>query len=148
MIRLSNKPEHQTKIQYVDRDIVRQVHAKAPDAIIQYIDREIPVIIEKKVEVPVIHMVESSVSLETLEKMDKQITNQEKISRSIAAELEMQRRALVAIKAQRDIDRSRRLMLIKRMKKEHDEHKKIAKHLRWTIAASLALSILVLIIKL
>lgn len=43
----------------------------------------------------------------------------------IITELEMQRRALVNIKAQRDIDRKRRLQLIMRLKKQRDEQKKL-----------------------
>lgn len=39
----------------------------------------------------------------------------------IYAELEMQRQALVALKTQRDIDRSRRLMFMRRVKKQHDK---------------------------
>ncbi len=63
----------------------------------------------------------------------------------VGTELEMQRRALVSIKAQRDIDRSRRLMLIKRLKKETQI---VKKQLKLTIIACILLSIISLIIKL
>jgi hypothetical protein len=154
-IRLTNNPETytaMTKIQYVDRIVEVPVHVMSEPIVhlstpeIQYVDRVIEV--EKRVEVPVIHMVESSVSFETLEKFDKQILNQEKISKSIITELEMQRRALVALKTQRDIDRSRRLLLIQRMKKAHTAHKKQAFMFKLAISASLILSVTTLLIKL
>ncbi len=63
---------------------------------------------------------------------------------SMQVELEMQRRALVAIKAQRDVDRSRRLLLIKRMKKEHDKHKNTDLKLKLAVGASLIISFIAL----
>lgn len=51
-------------------------------------------------------------------------------SHSIYDELEMQRRALVGLKTQRGIDRSRRLMLLKRIKKEKAEHERKLRQIR------------------
>jgi hypothetical protein len=65
----------------------------------------------------------------------------------IITELEMQRRALVGIKAQRDIDRSRRLQLIKRLKKERNEQRDMNFKLKLAIGFSFFVSILTLIIK-
>ncbi len=69
-------------------------------------------------------------------------------ARFVGNELEMQRRALVAIKHQRDIDRSRRLMLIQRMKKEQKAHKQSQKKMQLAVGASLLLSVISLLIKL
>ena len=62
----------------------------------------------------------------------------------VGTELEMQRRALVSIKSQRDIDRNRRLMLIRKFKKEQENVKK----LKIIVVISLSLSIISLFIKL
>ncbi len=63
----------------------------------------------------------------------------------IMTELEMQRRALVALKQQRDVDRSRRLMLIQRMKKEQKLHQKTKLQMKVAIGAALLISIVSLI---
>ena len=71
---------------------------------------------------------------------------------TVTTELEMQRRALVAIKTQRDIDRNRRLMLIRRMKKEKTAmlaaQKKDILILKLAMGASLLIAIVSLIVKL
>lgn len=66
---------------------------------------------------------------------------------SIKTALDMQSRALVALKAQRDIDRNRRLMLIRRMRKEQNAHKKVEMALKIAVSISLILSLIILITK-
>jgi hypothetical protein len=63
----------------------------------------------------------------------------------IYTELEMQRRALVAIKAQRDIDRNRRLMFIKRVRKERDEAQRLNFKLKLAVGASFILTLFTVI---
>lgn len=138
-------------VHYVDRII----EPKSVEPLIHYVDRMIEV--EKQIEVPM-PMDTSSIKEWTEHRLDalnvdimlvhhdhKEHTNQR--FDSIKTALDMQSRALVALKTQRDVDRSRRLMLIKRMKKEHDAHNQIALKLKLAIGASLVLSLLVLIIK-
>lgn len=66
----------------------------------------------------------------------------------VLTELEMQRRALVALKTQRDIDRKRRLQFIQRVQKQNVTLKNTNKRLMYAVGASLVLSVLSLIIKL
>ncbi len=80
-----------------------------------------------------------------LEPIQEQLDQHEEVLKAVCAELEMQRRALVAIKVQRDVDRSRRLMLIKRLGKERTASKKTVLTLKVAIAASLLLPLLMLI---
>jgi hypothetical protein len=68
--------------------------------------------------------------------------------KSVNAQLSMQSKALIAIKAQRDIDRNRRLMLLRRIKKEQILHKKNELALAVAVAASLILSIVSILFKL
>lgn len=56
-------------------------------------------------------------------------------------ELEMQRRALVALKVQQNIDRRNRIRLITRLKKERDSVRNMKFKLKLAISASLILSI-------
>lgn len=63
-------------------------------------------------------------------------------------ELELQRRALIGLKTQRDIDRNRRLMLIRRLKRERDKAQVQEFKLKMVIGTSLLLSIISLIVKL
>lgn len=62
----------------------------------------------------------------------------------IKNELEMQRQAIVGLISQREIDRSRRLMLIKRMKKGQAESQKSNFKLRLAVGVSLLLTVLLL----
>lgn len=123
------------------RDHSQKSH-QAPQ--VQYVER----IIEVPVDVPID---ESSIKEWAEHRLDalnvdimlvhhdhKEYTTQR--FESIKTELEMQRRAFIAIKTQRDIDRDRRLMLIKRMKKEHDLHKQTALKLKLAVGASLIIS--------
>src|SRR5271166_5489801 len=117
-IQITNNPKGDqavTKIQYVDRVVMAPAPAPVSVESLVYVDR--PVEVLKTVEVPVDHIIEREVSVD-LEPLKKQILE---ISQATAmaifklntelnkagTELEMQRRALVAIKTQRDIDRSR-----------------------------------------
>lgn len=56
-------------------------------------------------------------------------------------ELEMQRRALVVLKVQQNIDRRNRIRLITRLKKERDSVRNMKFKLKLAISASLILSI-------
>jgi hypothetical protein len=69
------------------------------------------------------------------------------LANGVIGELEMQRRALVSLKAQRDIDRKRKLQLLKRLKKHHDKQKQVNFRYKLAIGASILFSILTLIIK-
>lgn len=150
-----------------------QVYA-APQ--VHYVDREIeiPVLsepqmiqtqVETRVEVPVDRIVEKIIHIESppvdLKPLEERIHKMEvghkimaafaeKVSNfnnGVMGELEMQRRALVAIKAQRDVDRKRRLQLIMKLKKQRDEQKVLNLRYKLAVGASLLLSILSLIIK-
>ncbi len=61
--------------------------------------------------------------------------------------LDMQSRALVGLKMQRDVDRKRRLQVIKRMKKHQAEYKKSKFQVKCAMGAMLLFSILTLILK-
>lgn len=63
----------------------------------------------------------------------------------VVAELEMQRRALVSLKAQRDLDRHRRLQLIKRLKKYKKQQDQFNLHLKCIVSLSVLVSILLLL---
>lgn len=162
MIRISNRNyDSQSiagpQIQYVERIVEVPVEhivvAKAPDAIIQYIDREIIREIPVAGETIVMSQpVDLKVFEEKQEALDSRVQglslHYHQWFGQIGAELEMQRRALVAIKMQRDVDRSRRLMLIKRMKKESKDHQKQVSFLKFSVGLSLLVAVLTLIIKL
>lgn len=157
---MSSKSEKSSQVVYVDRHIVEA--SKAPDAII--IEKEVI----RHVEVPVYHdvVVEKSSDLSDITKslgnhkealqllVDKLHEHNdnfnvlEQHSQKVAEELEMQRRALVALRSQRSVDRSRRLMLIHRLRKEKNSIKSLSFKLRLAVAASLLLSIVSLIVKL
>jgi hypothetical protein len=165
MIRISNRnsTSHQVQsagpqVQYVDRIVERVVTSAPIESIVHTVETKIvEVPIDRTVEVEkVVYM---SVDLKPLE--DK-ISDMEKATLynfnhiaavqdgwngKIITELEMQRRALVAIKQQRDIDRSRRLMLIQRIKKEQKAHDKTILKIKLVVSASILLSILTFIIK-
>lgn len=157
MERITNRPmngksEPIVQIQYVE--VPAPQVSRPPDAIIQYVDRE--VIREIPVERIVIQQDTKEADLSPVHKKLKQheevadsrhAENNHKFN-LVANELNMQSRALVGLKAQRDIDRSRRLMLIKRMKKERDAAQKNELKLKLAIGASLLLSIVSLIVKL
>lgn len=152
-----------------NRQHPNQVHV-APK--VHYIEREVSVLsepqiietqVEKLVEVPVDRIVEIEKLVEVPVKVDLSgihahiskheqylMALQAQIDRnygSIFSELEMQRRALVAIKAQRDVDRKRRLQLIMRLKKQRDEQKVWNLRCKLVMGTSLLLSILSLLIK-
>lgn len=155
MERLSNRPLHGHK-----DAVIQFKYIKTPsEPEIQYIEVEKEVAKEVHSDPVIVHQeVDLSEIYERLEdhaehahKQDQHINSLQeqfhKVSSAAYNELEMQRRALVGLKAQRDIDRSRRLMLIKRMKKEHNEHKKQLKGLKLAIYATLILSIVSLALR-
>lgn len=154
MIRISNRThsEHSLagpQVHYVDRIVEVQTQA---DPIIQTIENRVEVPVDRIIEVEKLVKVPVDVDLSIInthisnhEEYLQSLSNQLKL---VAGELEMQRRALVAIKTQRDIDRNRRLMLMNRIKKEHKAHKKSVLKFKLAIGASLLLSIVSLIVKL
>lgn len=150
-IQITNNPksdESTTKIQYVDR-VVEKIVESPP--IIKMMPSEVvtnTVYVDRPVE-KIVHVAAEPVDLKPTQ--DKIAAIEKTIGSNlsqIASELEMQRRALVAIKTQRDIDRSRRLMLLKRMKKEQAAHKKASFKLKVALSAGIVLSIVSLFIKL
>ena len=167
-MRITNNPETGstvTKIQYVDRVVT----TPAPEPIIQYVTHTITqeVQVDRIVEKLVVtsspdftsninnHEVRL-IDLEEKTKSNLSVSRQQyEVQKSLQSdlnkmgnELEMQRRDLIGLKQQRDIDRSRRLMLIKRMKKEHEEQKATDRKLKIAIAVAALLPLLLLIIKL
>ncbi len=80
-------------------------------------------------------------------KLNKVIEVHNRLAQGAVNELEMQRRALVGLKVQRDVDRKRRLQLLKRLKKHRDQVKKSSLQMKLAVGASLLLSIITLILK-
>lgn len=170
MIRISNR-HHSDKqiagpqVQFVDRIVEVPVETEPSiEHVHTHTERTIEVPVDRVVEVErVVHVQAPKVDLEPI--YDKLLDlegrlliiahNKNEFIKDASNELGMQSRALIAIKAQRDIDRNRRLMLIKRLKKERDAlkneqnaHKKMELKLKLAIGASLLLSIASLIVKL
>ncbi len=174
MQRLSNRlhPEKSNaapQVQYVDRVVEKLVPAE-PE--IRFYSKEIPEsepqivyvdrVIEKLVQQEPAEIAPISTPVEIdLQPLQDQIDESNKKikllidfaekssgwSQGASAELEMQRRALVAIKTQRDVDRSRRLMLIKRLKKQQDEQKKLNFKLKAAVAVAILIPLLLLFIR-
>jgi hypothetical protein len=160
MIRVTNKSDQASHVVYVDRPVIQEVEKQViSEPQIQFVEKEVikevPVEVEKvvvqkeieKVDLSIIHTVLKNHE-QVLKNCIIDIQNSAKNEQLIVQELEMQRRALVAIKMQRDVDRSRRLTLIRRIKKERDLHKNKSLKLKLAIGASLILSIVSLIVKL
>lgn len=148
MIRVSNK-KHSEQIQYIDR--VVEVPAEKT---VEYVDREVikempgeTIVIQKEANLdPVYNKFQEHETRLTRHDAEHQVNT--KKSQMVAEELEMQRRALVAIKTQRDIDRSRRLLLIRKLRKERQHIEKQELKLKLAIGASFLLTILSFFIKL
>lgn len=162
MIRVSNRhhDEHSIagpQIQYVDRIVEVPVEVASTPEIV-YVDREVikevhmeadatpaeQIILKQEVDLAPIH----GDIAEIRAVVNHNTAHYDKFLDIIRTNVDMQSRALVALKMQRDIDRSRRLMLMKRIKKEHKAHKKTALKLKLAIGASLLISIVSLIVKL
>jgi hypothetical protein len=164
-IRITNHPETGaavTKIQYVDRpiEVAPQMIISEPE--IHYVDREVikevyapasgeQIMIPQEVDLNPIH--------EQIEQIKMVVDHNTKFHNEYLENLrlnsDMQSRALIALKSQRDIDRSRRLMLIKRIKKERNalrdeqiSHKKIELKLKIVMGVGILISIASLFIKL
>jgi hypothetical protein len=159
MIRVSNR-QHETnsiagqQIQYVDRivEVPIEVPMVSKPEII-YVDREII----KEVIIPgETVMVPQEIDLSPIQAqideikmvINHNVKNTDSHLNNIHTNLDMQSRALIALKMQRDVDRNRRLMLIKRIRKEQKAHKKTELKLKLAIGASLIISIASLIVKL
>ncbi len=82
-----------------------------------------------------------------LQPVQDHLDKHELVLQAVYNELEMQRRALISLKTQRDIDRSRRLTLLKRIKKEQSQHKEKEFRLKLTVGVSLLISIISIFIK-
>lgn len=141
---------------------------------LRYVYVEKPVVETKEVEVPVEVIVQQEVPGETIvlkqevnldaiknwcsDRIDEQnVAHAMKLQEVqeynshmfglIKTELELQRRALIALKTQRDIDRNRRLMFMNRVKKERDRARKENFKLKLATGASIVLSLLTFIVK-
>lgn len=161
MIQVSNK-QHLSfnnqitsapSVQYIDRIVEVLVEAPSVEPVVQILEVPIDRIVEVErivhVEAPQIDLNPLHVRLDKHESALIELHSiYQNLIRNLYPELEMQRRALVAIKTQRDIDRNRRLILLKRIKKEQNAHRKTELKLKLAIAASLTLSIVSLIVKL
>lgn len=125
------------EVQYVDRDVTKEITSE-------------PIILKQEVDLSQVNEKLAN-HAEHLAKQNQHIlavqAHTDRWYASICQELEMQRRALVGLKAQRDIDRSRRLMLLKRVKKEQNAHKKTELKLKLAMGASLILSILAITLR-
>lgn len=149
MLRLSNRHQPQ-EVKYVSVPSEPRIVEKLVEV---PIDRLVEVPVEKIVEVEKrVEMPAPAVDLSdihaNLKKHEQSLIHFNKASEQVYTELEMQRRALISIKAQRDVDRKRRLQLIKRLKKQRDEQKQSDMHMKLAIGVGIILSILSLIIKL
>lgn len=130
-VEVASAPE----IVYVDREVIKEVHMEAPSE---------QIILKQEVDLAPIHG-----DIEEIRAVVNHNTaHYDQFLDILRTNVDMQSRALVALKVQRDIDRSRRLMLMKRIKKEHNAHKKTALKLKLAIGASLLISIVSLIVKL
>lgn len=125
--------EAPTQIEYIEKEIVKEVPVET--IIVQRETEAVDMkpIYDKLFDIESQLMVNAHINKEFREKA--------------ATELEMQRRALVGLKAQRDIDRNRRLMLINRIKKEQKARKATDLKLKLAIIASLMISIISLVVK-
>lgn len=158
MKRISNRDHAHSSAQapmhvYVDREVEVVVEAPAPAPQIVYVEKQVeveaqPVQVERVIIEKQIEQVDLSGIHADISKHEEALKYAHLVNSRIAGELEMQRRAIVAIKAQRDIDRSRRLMLIRRLKKAKAAQKRHDLKLKLAIGASLILSIVSLIVKL
>lgn len=130
---------------------------RQPDSHIQYIDRQVekevikevasePIILKQEVDLSEIHEKFEN-HAEHISKQKQHIDALQEWFYRVSGELEMQRRALVGLKAQRDIDRSRRLMFIRRVKKEQKARQAAELKLKLALAASLTISIISLLVK-
>lgn len=132
--------ETKTEVQYVDREVIKEVP----------ISVEVERIISPEVDLAPIHAnikELQSILIQHSNKVADKLTEHSQNLELAKNELEMQRRAFVAIKAQRDIDRKRRLQFIKRVKKEQTKMKQSHLKAKWALGACLLLSILALVIK-
>ena len=146
---MTNKTDQATKVIYIEKPVI--VEKQIPtDAIIQYVDREVvreipvsgeTVVIQKEVDLQPLH--DKDVELDV--KLNKLGEIHNNFVQSVISELEMQRRALISIKLQRDVDRKRRLTLIKKLRKQRDANMRTNKIVYITLAASFLLSIITLI---
>lgn len=133
-VQVASEPE----IQYVDREVIKEVHveqeARQPDQII----------VQEQVDLtPVTAAIEEIKMV-----MNHNTKHHNDYLDNLRVNSDMQSRALVALKMQRDVDRKRRLTLIKRMRKEQNAQKRYELKLKLAIGASLLLSIASLIVKL
>lgn len=126
-MRVSHKQPFTPEVKYVDR--VSEVK------VVEYVQPE-------KIDLTPVHA-RISKHEEYLQYLNERINSME----PIYTELEMQRRALVALKTQRDVDRSRRLMFMNRMKKQFNKVRNENWKLKLAAGASIVLSILTFIIK-
>lgn len=116
-MRISNFPEHKSEVQVIER-VVTKVQP-----VIEYVDR---VVMHEVKSAPETIVVQKEVDLKPLtDKIHELEARLRVIAQSkndfiqqASAELEMQRRALVALKMQQVIDRRNRLRLLKRLNKE------------------------------
>lgn len=160
MQRISNRTHNQaqhtsTQVHYVEVPVEKIVEVeKIIEKIVetsQLTDAVEATVIEKivHVEAPAVDLTEIHEKIFDLESQQMVIVHSKnEFIRSASTELESQRRALVGIKAQRTIDRQRRLQFINRVKKERDEARKTIFKLKLAIGASLLISIVSLIVKL
>lgn len=155
MQRISNR--HSQSEEPIIRYVYVEVAAEAPEVVqtapeVQIVEREVIKEVHVPGETVVIHKDAEPVDLSPihkhLQKNEEKHAHVQKCLDKIATELELQRQALVSVKIQRHVDRSRRLTFMKRVKKERDQARKLAFKLKLAIGASLILSIVSLIVKL
>lgn len=128
-------PAVEPEIRYMDREVIKEVHVSSPQTVIhQEADvAHVHELVEKRME-----QQKHAINVRLAELQG----HQHKVFETVKTTIDMQSRALVALKAQRDIDRSRRLMLIRRLKKQRDEVHKLNLKFKLVIGMSLILTIL------
>lgn len=136
---------------------MQRISNKSWDKEIEYVEKQVLVpvthMVDRIVEVPVEKIIHVEVEkMQDLSHIEQKFDHHESIFQSlhswngrIANEMEMQRRALVGMKQQRDVDRKRRLQMIHRIKKHKDALNSVTLKLKIAIACSVVLSILALI---
>lgn len=160
MRRLSKRPlsadeqAPQLRYVYVEKPVIETQEVEVPVEVVVHKEIEVPgetIILQQEVDLDAVknwcsdrineQNVAHAMKLQELHEYNLHIFN------LIKTELEMQRRALVALKTQRDIDRRRRLSFIQRVKKERDQARKENFKLKLAAGASIVLSLLTFIVK-
>ncbi len=154
---VKHRTSHSVQVQYVDRVVEVPVDRIVETRVEVPMSSQVEVPVDRIVEVEkIVHVLAEPVDLQPLHEKCQDLQIQllslaDSTSDHLAvikSELEMQRQALVALRTQRDIDRSRRLQLLRRLGQARDQHKAQLFKVKLAIAAGILLSIVSLVVKL